>query len=436
MISLRTVDGMSKIVIPEGATTLGVWAKPSTDFFNIALWMVVQDGVGALHTLEFGDLPSTDWRLLTSEIPLDLDQPVYLVSVQLFEGGVSTIGRKSGTVLLDDIHVTFGDDTEAVVLDGFEAPIGWTPIPTSLIRSDTLSLTSRGAHGGRNAAEFAFGIEKNMSIRGIYQGAAAPPVPVVLESSMVTSDGIGAGDFLLATIAGRLTPVVVRGTVEYFPTLEPAKGGFVIADLKGLLNYVNIMGYPTRLDANEIFVRRSKQAGAAFGETLDRFESYFLSVDHRSDQMELVRLEPLGAASWRAAVLLSLAVVVMAATLGYASYVLSHARKSRMEVGFLQSLGLSRRQLMGILGFEHLTISALGLGLGTWAGFRMAALMASPLTVTETGEQVVPPFILTTNWQLMLPTYAALIAVFLAAQVALNRSIGRLDLVAIARLGD
>jgi hypothetical protein len=91
---------------------------------------------------------------------------------------------------------------------------------------------------------------------------------------------------------------------------------------------------------------------------------------------------------------------------------------------------------MGILGFEHLTILAIGLGLGTWAGFRMAALMISPLAVTETGEQVVPPFILTTSWHLMLPTYAALIAIFLGAQVALSRSIARLDLVAIARSGE
>jgi putative ABC transport system permease protein len=244
------------------------------------------------------------------------------------------------------------------------------------------------------------------------------------------------GDTLLARIAGRLTPVVVRGTVDYFPTLGPGKGGFVIADLKSLLGYINIMGYPTRMDANEIFANKSEDAGAAFEETLDGFRSFFVSVSQRSDETELARLDPLGAASWRAAVLLALAIVLTAAALGYASYVLSHTRRSRVEVGFLQSLGLSRRQLMGILGIEHLTVSAIGLGLGTWAGFRMTGLMVSPLTVTEAGEQVVPPFILTTDWQLMLPTYAAMAAIFLATQVALNRSIARLDLVAIARLGD
>ena len=90
--------------------------------------------------------------------------------------------------------------------------------------------------------------------------------------------------------------------------------------------------------------------------------------------------------------------------------------------------------VLGIVSGFPLLVLAVGLGLGTWAGFRMTGLMVSPLTVTATGEQVVPPFILTTSWQLMLPTYAALVAIFLATQVALNRSISRMDLVGIASM--
>ena len=133
-------------------------------------------------------------------------------------------------------------------------------------------------------------------------------------------------------------------------------------------------------------------------------------------------------------VLLSLSVVILAAGLGYITYLLSFALRSKSEMGYLQSLGISHRQLMGLLGFEHVAIAAAGLGLGTWAGYQTSRLMVSSLAVTETGDRVVPPFILTTDWSLMLPTYAALIAVFLAALFVLNRTMLRLDLHTISRV--
>lgn len=102
-------------------------------------------------------------------------------------------------------------------------------------------------------------------------------------------------------------------------------------------------------------------------------------------------------------------------------------------MGFLQSLGMSRRQLMGLLGFEQLTIAGIGLGLGTWAGFQMSRLIVSPLAVTERGEQVVPPFILMTDWSFMLPTYGALVVIILASLFVLKRGMDGLDLHVISR---
>ena len=102
-------------------------------------------------------------------------------------------------------------------------------------------------------------------------------------------------------------------------------------------------------------------------------------------------------------------------------------------MGFLQSVGFSRRQLMSLLGFEHLSMALVGLGLGTWAGFQMSRMIVSSVAVTEKGEEIIPPYILITDWSLMLPTYAILIGIFLAALYVLNRSVNRLNLTSIAR---
>ena len=74
-------------------------------------------------------------------------------------------------------------------------------------------------------------------------------------------------------------------------------------------------------------------------------------------------------------VVLSLGIIVFAAGFGYVTYMLSYADRSRSEMGFLQAMGLSRRQMMGLLGLEQLVIVTVGLALGTWAGFQMSTLM-------------------------------------------------------------
>ena len=69
---------------------------------------------------------------------------------------------------------------------------------------------------------------------------------------------------------------------------------------------------------------------------------------------------------------------------------------------------------------EHLAIAGIGLALGTWAGFEISRLMVSSVAVTETGNPVMPPFILTTDWGMMVPTYGVLLVIFLAAHSAVS----------------
>ena len=126
--------------------------------------------------------------------------------------------------------------------------------------------------------------------------------------------------------------------------------------------------------------------------------------------------------------------MLLAAGLGYVTFLLGVVSRNRGEIGFLQSIGFSRLQVLGLLGFEHLAILAAGLGLGTWAGLRMSSLMVSSVNVTEGGDQVLPPFVLMTDWSMMLPVYGALAALFVGALIVMNLTVARPDLKAISRV--
>jgi hypothetical protein len=82
----------------------------------------------------------------------------------------------------------------------------------------------------------------------------------------------------------------------------------------------------------------------------------------------------------------------------------------------------------------NLVIAVTGLILGTWAGFRTTNLMISSVAISEAGEGSVPPFVLITDWTLMLPAYGLLLGISVVAVVLLTFSARRLDLHSIERV--
>ena len=431
MTALRSHERVERLAIPERATSIGVWAKPEERSSNPSMWAVIEDARGAMMAVSLGTPGPPEWQPLRASIPPLAEFPLYLSSVQILE--TSSLAQEPGTLLLDDVHVTLGPGDQEQVLEDFEGQMNWVPIVAAAFSSDRAYSTGRDVHGGSKAVSLSFGQGNQRGIRGLYQSPTGGAVPIVVSSSFSASTGARVNDALLVEIAGRLVPMVVRDTVEYFPTMVPDGGGFVLVDLDNLTQHLKILDPTSAVEPNEAFLTAAPGADQSVQETLDALVGTPGVIRYRAAQLAAIRRDPLTSAGLRSMVLISLGVVVLGAGLGYTVHILSIASISSSEMGFLRSLGVSRHELMGLLGFEHIAIMVLGIGLGTWAGLQMSRLMVSSVAVTETGDQAVPPFILTTDWGLMLPTYAALLAIFLAALYAVSRSIQRLDLNAVSR---
>lgn len=423
------------VLIPDGATSIGVWAKPEGSYPSVFLWAVVEDANGFVTPMTLGELGDPEWHLMrTDEIHPILKRPLRLVAMQLFEPGFGATGTP-GKVLLDNIHVTIGPGGREQGLEDFENGVDWSVVPTSVLTSDAFATTAVDAYQGDRAAVFTFGKETNGGIRGFFRSPSGGPLPIVASSSFLTAAGANVGDPLILSVDSRLITVVIRDTVEYFPTMSPRDRGYIVADLEGLLKHLNIVNpIFSRITPNELFISEAPGAGEAVYDVVLQLVRLPHRVHDKDSQLASFRLDPLVTAGWKAMVVLSLGIIVFAAGFGYVTYMLSYADRSRSEMGFLQAMGLSRRQMMGLLGLEQLVIVTVGLALGTWAGFQMSTLMVSSVAVTETGQEVVPPFILTTDWAFMAPIFVALAAIFLAALYRLNRGMLRLDLHNISRV--
>ena len=432
MQTLQPRSASEPMEIPEGASTIGVWVKP-TDFYpNVSLRLILQDSFGVISVVFLGGLEGTEWMLMSGELPRRLVPPFDLVSVQISEPGFGPTGTP-GSILLDDIHYTGLTGSAPVTLEGFEGGNSWSMLPTSIISSDTLTITDEDVLAGDMSGLFTFGKDTDNGIRGFYRIRGGSPVPAVVSSTFLDASGANIGNQMIVNIMGHFVPILIRDSVEYFPTLDPGGNGFILTDLNTLLDHVNMVSPAVLASANEMLIDEAPGAGLAVREVAASLGGSPGSVHDKASRLEAVRLDPLITGGWRAMVVLSLGIIVVIGGLGYLTYLLAFADRSRSEMAFLQAMGLSRRQMTGLLAMEHIVVVLIGLGLGSWAGLEMSRRLVSAVAVTEDGDPVLPPLILMTDWNFMVPIYAVLVGLFLAALYVLVRGMRRLDLQAISR---
>ena len=435
MTQLRSDRRLEPLLLPAEATSIGAWVKPLIFHELMQLWVLVSDKTDFLTAIKLGEARPGEWQLMTGTIPSHVRYPFYLVAIQAVEPAFNIGLESPGAFLIDDIQVGTGaTSTDFIVIEDFETDADWAPIITGEISSDVFIVTSEDTFGGEGAGTVVFGSETAQGYRGIYRSPTTGPVPVVVSSPLLEAVTGEVGDTFIASISGRRVPVAVEGVVDYFPTLRPRGGKFMVADMESLLRHVNVLSSAFDSEPNELFVASADaehQSVRAAVDDLVRRDGIILDG---VEKLETVRLDPLITAGWRPLVFLSPVVVVLVVAFGYLAYLLLFTRRNEGEVGVLKTFGLSRLQLMGLTGFEHLTIAGVGLGLGTWAGLQASRLMVDPVAITETGEPVVPPYILLTDWSLMGPTFIALAAVLVGMLFVLVRGLSRLDLTRITRM--
>ena len=435
---MRSLQGSAKtepIKIPDDATSLQVWAEPQEAYSNMFLWMVVRDREGVLDTVSLGSVGQSEWHLMEVDIPHTLKTPLSLVSVQIYEPVFGPAGTV-GSIRLDDIQAGFSNGKEAAVLDDFEGPNKWTTLATSLISSDRITTSRTAPLNGQQSGVFSFGKDTDAGIRGFYRSPSGGPVPVVTSTTFSEISGAQIGDQLIVNIFGRMIPIRIMDTVEFFPTLDPSETGFLLADLDNMLGHLNLLSPIAMIRPNELFVAEVPGANEAVYETALRLSGSRELVHDKATLLEAIELDPLITAGWKAMVLLAVGIVLFAASMGYITYLLSFSSQSRSEMGFLQALGVTKRQMGFLLGAEHLVIVSIGLVIGTVTGFAMSDIMVSGIAVTETGEAVLPPFILTTHWSLLGPIFVVMLTVFAAALYWLSRMVTNVNLQELSRMED
>ena len=84
---------------------------------------------------------------------------------------------------------------------------------------------------------------------------------MVASASFTRRTGTVVGNAVIVNIFGRLIPVRIMDTVDYFPTMDPAGNGFLIADLDSLLRHLNILTPIGSIRPNELILKEAPGGG-------------------------------------------------------------------------------------------------------------------------------------------------------------------------------
>ncbi|MCL6649997.1 MAG: hypothetical protein K6U89_16890 [Chloroflexi bacterium] len=402
-------------LLPEGGETLGLWVRPLPRQERLTLLFRLRDADGQLLDLELGRLDFTDWRYLETPLsqlgryrgPLHLEA-IYLQPV----GGFAEPG--GGAILLDDVAIREPGGIRRIV-DPLDTAAGWEVLRDGIGgQQDTVSVVSSETRTGTPALRFAWSPRRVFGTRGIKVRDDESPLPVLASPTFLGAAGRTVGETMLLNIGDRTVTVLLQGTLDYFPTLDPYGAGFVVAALDPTLARLNsVPGRP--LYPNELLLRGvDDEARLRALATQDLGAREVLSVRALLDEASS---DPLVAAGWAGILALAFVAALLLSLIGFVVQSALLLQQRVVEFAILRTMGLAKWELAALIGFEQVFLIVVGIALGTVLGLQLGGLMLPFLELTEGGARVLPPFVITTEWRTVLPAYG-LLALFFAGTIA------------------
>lgn len=423
------------ILLPVGVERLSMWARQEPFVNDHFLWMILRGAEGRTVTATMGQIEG-EWTNQSAEVTDNLIHPVELVSIQTFmqaggDGGTPT------TLRFDDL-VASGPGFDELVISFDDAGL-WTGLPTSNGLDTVYSLEPEPSgigDPGRNNAVVTLDRGTNGGIRGIYRTATAGPLPVIASESFLAETNSHIGGPFVANIGGGFVPLVIVETLRFFPTLDSRRDPFVVADVNSLLDFLALRGL-REVGANELFASIAVDDIERHSEIRNEVRGIFRSGQIIDRQALLVdtTVDPLAVAGWRGMGVVALILAGIATTLGYITYLSAHSKSTEHDSAYMRAIGLSRSEFLRIIIIEHALVGTLGIVLGILTGLGISRIAMDSMAFTETGDRLLPPFILQINW---LPVGIVLAVTVVTASVilvGLLRSYPRLPLHVLTRTG-
>ncbi|SEL69223.1 ABC transporter permease [Nonomuraea pusilla] len=249
---------------------------------------------------------------------------------------------------------------------------------------------------------------------GFAPPAAQGPLPVVLTADLAASLKLAAGQVGKASVDRRVIDVRVAGIVERMPTALPGQRA-MLADW-GALQALELTSAQPPRPATEWWLAAAGGDASAARAALQRAPEWDVTAVDQRELAARLQDDPL-ASGLQGALMLGFAAALVFAALGFLVNAAVAARERMAEFAILRALGVSFRQVFGLLAIEQAFVVVLSLAAGTGLAVVIGVLVVPHIVLTGQASAVTPDVVLHIPWG-ATAAVLALVAVVLFAIVA------------------
>lgn len=284
----------------------------------------------------------------------------------------------------------------------------------------TLTVTGLSADGRQVSAPRLTMEAEQATAAAFVQRPQPGPLPVVLTADLAASLKLAAGQEGRVSIDRRVLPVKVVGVVETMPTTTAGQQA-VLADWETMQTYELAMAQPPR-PATEWWLATA-DGTAATAELKSHPEWDVTVLDQRALAASL-QDDPL-ASGLQGALMLGFVAALVFAALGFLVNAAVAARERMSEFAVLRALGVSPRQVLGMLAMEQAFVVGLSLLAGTGLAVVVGVLVVPHIVLTGQAAAVTPGVVLDIPWGATTAMLALVTAVLFAIVAGLARTVRR-----------
>lgn len=429
---------LEPLVIPEAAVRIGYRMRASVIERRIRASVRLIDAKGLSHNIDLGPITTHDWQIRMGLIPTVAARPVEVAGLTFFELTPDELGTKTN-VQIDDLMYEVAGDSNLIVIEDFDSYIDlWNPLASpegfdTETQSFTYVRSIDGEQRSDSGLQIDLGIGTDLGVRGVVRSISAT-VPILFSQTALETNNVVVGDTTVVHVFGRSIPVEIVGVSDLFPTLSPDKGGFGVVDVSQLWSHLALSSANSAGVAAEMFIGIDDSLSPATIEAISSTVGGLHSVVVREEIRRSSVVTPLAVAGWKGTSIVTAALAVVLAVLGYLTFAPMRPAGDRFNLAVLRSMGVRKRGLVMISVVEQLVILIVGIAAGVGTGFIMARIAVDTASQTDSNVNSLPPIVFSTNWNYVVGLIAALAVVSVLMVISDSIAVRRINVANMVRI--
>lgn len=257
-----------------------------------------------------------------------------------------------------------------------------------------------------------------------YEGAA-----VIIPSNIAKTYELKPGDVISITLQDQMVEFVVAAILPYWPSQYPDQTPFFITNLEYIYDQVSLMKY-------DVWLKMKEKAPLALAiEELQKSGIELVSVKDVRSELAIQSKHPTRGGIF-GILSMGFLISVIISLIGYLLYWFFNLSSRVVQFGILRAMGLSRRQLTGMLLLEQIFTAGLSIGIGILLGKLASRLFLPFLQSAENAKMQVPPFRIIFDAKDTMQLYAVVGVMMLTGATLLFMQIRRLRVHQAVKMGE